>query len=41
MEYQNKIMIYLEEIDRLNKIVKDLEQDVADFKLKLSSMVNQ
>lgn len=31
----------LDEIDRLNIIVSELQSEVGDFKLKLSSMINQ
>lgn len=31
---------YIEEIDRLNTIIRELEQDVGEFKLKLSSLIN-
>jgi chromosome segregation ATPase len=38
---QPPVQNYLNEIDRLNGIVQQLQYEVEEFKLKLSSMVNQ
>ena len=35
------VKTYLEEIDRLNVIVGELQEEVSTFKLKLTSMINQ
>lgn len=40
-DLQEVIRSNIAEIDRLNIIVADLEEEIASFKLKLSSMVNQ
>ncbi len=40
-DYNLVTKAHIEQIDRLNKIVADLEEEIASFKLKLSSMINQ
>lgn len=40
MDQTQMIRNYIDEIDRLNAIIRELEQDVGEFKLKLSSLVN-